>query len=127
MKQLLLIGLGGFIGSVARYLVSKLNLTWHFYNIPMGTLVVNIVGSLLIGLISGLLVHHIASSENLKLFLITGICGGFTTFSAFTFENLQLIQSGHNTAAVIYIAISIVVGILAVLGGLWISKLLLVN
>lgn len=123
MKQLLLIGLGGFIGSIARYLVSKLNLTWQFYNIPMGTFVVNITGSLLIGFISGLLVHQITSSENLKLFFITGICGGFTTFSAFTFENLQLIQSGHNATAAIYISASVILGVLAVLGGLWLSKL----
>ena len=123
MKQLLLIGLGGFIGSIARYLVSKLNISWQFYNIPMGTLAVNILGSLLIGFISGLLIHSITSSENLKLFFITGICGGFTTFSAFTFENMQLIQSGHNTTAVIYISISVVFGILAVIGGLSLSKL----
>ena len=122
MKQLLFIGVGGFIGSIARYLVSKLNLTWQFYNIPMGTLVVNIIGSLLIGLISGLLVHQLTSSENLKLFLITGICGGFTTFSAFTFENLQLIQTGHTGTAVIYSIVSVFLGILAVIGGLWLSK-----
>ncbi len=122
MKQLLFIGVGGFIGSIARYLVSKLNLTWQFYNIPMGTLVVNIIGSLLIGLISGLLVHQLTSSENLKLFLITGICGGFTTFSAFTFENLQLIQTGHTGTAVIYTIVSVFLGILAVIGGLWLSK-----
>ena len=95
----------------------------QFYNIPMGTLAVNILGSLLIGFISGLLIHSITSSENLKLFFITGICGGFTTFSAFTFENMQLIQSGHNTTAVIYISISVVFGILAVIGGLSLSKL----
>ena len=74
MKQLLLIGLGGFIGSIARYLVSKLNITWQFYNIPMGTLIVNIVGGLLIGFISGLLVHNILTGQNVKLFLITGVC-----------------------------------------------------
>ena len=122
MKQLLLIGFGGFIGSIARHLVSKLNVTWQLLNIPMGTFLVNIFGSLLIGFISGILVFNIAESTNLKLFFITGICGGFTTFSAFTFENLQLIQNGQNVAAAIYITASIVLGILAVLGGLWISK-----
>jgi CrcB protein len=58
----------------------------------------------------------------LKLFLITGICGGFTTFSAFTFENLQLIQTGHTGTAVIYTIVSVFLGILAVIGGLWLSK-----
>lgn len=122
MKQLLLIGFGGFIGSIVRYLVSKLNITWQFFNIPMGTFLVNIAGSLLIGFISGILVHNTTANENLKLFFITGICGGFTTFSAFTFENLQLIQNGYNATAVVYITSSIVFGILAVLGGFALSK-----
>lgn len=122
MKQILLIGFGGFLGSIARYLVSKLNIVWQFYNIPMGTLVVNIVGSLLIGFFAGLLAHNVTSNENLKLFLITGICGGFTTFSAFAFENMQLIQNGHNIAAIIYISVSVFLGIIAVIGGLVLSK-----
>lgn len=124
MKQLLLIGLGGFIGSIARYLVSKLNITWQFYNIPMGTLIVNIVGGLLIGFISGLLVHNILTGQNVKLFLITGVCGGFTTFSAFAYENVQLIQEGYNATAIIYIVSSILFSILAALAGLWCSKLI---
>ena len=124
MKQLLLIGLGGFIGSIARYLVSKLNITWQFYNIPMGTLIVNIVGGLLIGFISGLLVHNILTGQNVKLFLITGVCGGFTTFSAFAYENVQLIQEGYNATAIIYIVSSILFSILAVLAGLWFSKMI---
>ncbi len=124
MKQLLLIGLGGFIGSIARYLVSKLNITWQFYNIPMGTLIVNIVGGLLIGFISGLLVHNILTGQNVKLFLITGVCGGFTTFSAFAYENVQLIQEGYNATAIIYIVSSILFSILAALAGLWFSKLI---
>lgn len=125
MKQLLLIGFGGFIGSVARHWVSKLNISWMFYNIPMGTLVVNIVGSLLIGFIAGLFAHSVTSNESLKLFLITGICGGFTTFSAFTFENVQLIQSGHSITAIIYISISVIFGIMAVIGGFSLSKILI--
>ena len=124
MKQLLLIGLGGFIGSIARYLVSKLNITWQFYNIPMGTLIVNNVGGLLIGFISGLLVHNILTGQNVKLFLITGVCGGFTTFSAFAYENVQLIQEGYNATAIIYIVSSILFSILAALAGLWFSKLI---
>ena len=124
MKQLLLIGLGGFIGSIARYLVSKLNITWQFYNIPMGTLIVNIVGGLLIGFISGLLVHNILTGQNVKLFLITGVCGGFTTFSAFAYENVQLIQEGYNATAIIYIVSSNLFSILAALAGLWFSKLI---
>lgn len=123
MKQLLFIGLGGFIGSIARYGVSKLNISWQFFNIPMGTLMVNIAGSLLIGLISGLVISSVVTNENLRLFLITGICGGFTTFSAFTLENLQLLQHGHYASAALYITSSILVGILAVIGGLWLSKL----
>lgn len=123
VKQLLLVGFGGFAGSIARFLVSRLNLTWNFHSIPMGTLTVNILGSLIIGFISGLIIHSSTSTENLKLLLITGFCGGFTTFSAFTFENLQLIQEGYHGTALIYIGTSLILGILAVLGGLWLSKI----
>ncbi|MHB9055827.1 MAG: fluoride efflux transporter CrcB [Paludibacteraceae bacterium] len=117
MKQLLLIGFGGFIGSIARYLVSKLNLTWNFHSIPMGTLTVNIVGSLLIGFMLGIFVNSNLVHTNLKLFLVVGFCGGFTTFSSFTNENFLLLQNGQILTALIYIVGSIILGILAVFTG----------
>ncbi|HHT22252.1 MAG TPA: fluoride efflux transporter CrcB [Bacteroidales bacterium] len=122
MKQLLLVGFGGFLGSIARYWVSKLNISWNFYSIPMGTLTANVLGSLLIGFLIGIFIHNNEATANLKLFWIVGFCGGFTTFSSFTNENFQLIQNGQITTALAYMAGSILIGILAVAGGLFLAK-----
>ena len=124
MKQLLLVGLGGFIGSIARYLVSKLNLTWYFHDIPMGTLTVNILGSILIGFFLGIFVNSDLLNTNLKLFLVVGICGGFTTFSSFTNENFQLLQNGQFLTAAVYTLGSLLFGVIAVYLGYLISNLL---
>lgn len=117
MKQLLLVGLGGFIGSVLRFLISKLNHSWHFLSLPMGTLAVNIIGSLIIGLLIGISVKGNLISSDLKLFLMVGLCGGFTTFSTFSAENMLLLQNGQIMTALLYMILSIVLGLLAVLGG----------
>lgn len=95
MKQLLLVGFGGFIGSIARFLVSKLNISWQFMSIPMGTLTVNVVGSFIIGLLVAISAKSEMFSSDLRLFLMVGFCGGFTTFSSFTNENLALMQNGQ--------------------------------
>ena len=124
MKQLLLVGLGGFIGSIARYLVSKLNLTWYVHDIPMGTLTVNILGSILIGFFLGIFVNSDLLNTNLKLFLVVGICGGFTTFSSFTNENFQLLQNGQFLTAAVYALGSLLFGVIAVYLGYLISNLL---
>jgi len=114
MKEILLVGLGGFIGSVARYWVSKLNLTLHILSIPVGTLTVNILGSFIIGLIAGLSAKSDMISGNLRLFLMVGICGGFTTFSSFSNENLMLIQGGQYFSAGLYTLLSLLFGFIAV-------------
>ena len=124
MRQLLLVGFGGFLGSIARYLVAKLNLTWNFHGIPMGTLTVNILGSILIGFFLGIFVNSDLINTNLKLFVVVGFCGGFTTFSSFTNENFILIQNGQFLTAFAYILGSVLVGILSVYIGYLISNLL---
>lgn len=124
MKQLLIVGLGGFIGSVARFMVQKLNLHWHFLSIPIGTLTVNILGSLIIGLIIGITAKTEFLSPNLRLFLMVGFCGGFTTFSSFTSENLTLMQNGQFVTALLYTGASIILGFSAVYLGFKISNLL---
>ena len=123
MKQLLLVGFGGFIGSVLRFWLSKLNVSWYFHAIPMGTLMVNILGSLLIGFLFGIFAGKEIAPTNLRLFLIVGFCGGFTTFSAFTNENATLLQNGEYLTSFIYIAGSIIFGILAVFIGFWLANL----
>ena len=122
MKQLLLVGFGGFFGSIARYWMSKLNLTWDFHSIPMGTLAVNIIGSFLIGFLLGIFINSNLLHTNLKLFLVVGFCGGFTTFSSFTNENFLLLQNGQYLTALIYIGGSIIIGILAVFAGFLIAN-----
>jgi len=114
MKQLLLVGLGGFIGSIARYLVSKLNLYWTVFSIPVGTLTVNILGSFIIGFIVGISAKSEIISPGFRLFLMVGICGGFTTFSSFTLENLTLMQNGQFGSVLLYTCLSIFFGFLAV-------------
>jgi len=124
MRQLLLVGFGGFLGSIARYLVSKLNLTWQYHDIPMGTLTVNIVGSILIGFFLGIFVNCDLLNTNLKLFIVVGFCGGFTTFSSFTNENFILLQNGQFLTSIVYVLGSVLLGILAVYIGYLISNLL---
>ena len=124
MKHLLLVGLGGFIGSVARFLVSKLNLSWHFLSIPMGTLTVNVLGSFIIGILVGISVKSDLISTDLRVFLMVGFCGGFTTFSSFSSENLMLMQNGQVVTVLIYTALSILLGFLAVYLGYIFTNLL---
>lgn len=124
MKQLLLVGCGGFIGSIARFMVQKLNLNWHVLSIPMGTLSVNVIGSLLIGFIIGVSGKSEIISPSLRLFLMVGICGGFTTFSSFTAENLTLLQNGQFATVLLYTGLSIFLGFLAVYLGYVLSNLL---
>ncbi len=124
MKQLLIIGLGGFIGSILRFLLSRLNLTIHFFSIPVGTFLVNITGSLIIGFLVGIASKSEIINVNFHLFLMVGICGGFTTFSSFTLENMTLIQNGQYLSAFIYITASIIIGLVAVFGGYFLSNLM---
>ena len=121
MKQLFLVGAGGFLGSVARYIVSKLNIYIHFFSIPVGTITVNIVGSFVIGIITGIATKSDIFSQNMKLFLMVGICGGFTTFSSFTNENLTLLQNGQIFSSLLYTTLSVLLGFLAVYLGYLIS------
>lgn len=110
LRNILLVGLGGAIGSMLRYGASLLLVTKYF---PYATLAVNIIGSFIIGLVFALSIKEESFFYNWRLFLATGICGGFTTFSAFSLENLGLLQNGKYIMAISYIAISIVGGLVA--------------
>ena len=103
IKNLFIVGLGGGIGSMIRYAASLLMNTKLF---PYATFSVNIIGSFIIGLVFALSIKETGITNNWKLFLSTGICGGFTTFSAFSLENMGLLQSGKIGLAFIYIALS---------------------
>lgn len=116
VQNILLVALGGAVGSVCRYLLSMLNST----SCPWGTFAVNILGSLLIGLLVGL-VSKGAMSPEMKLLLVTGFCGGFTTFSTFADESFGMMKAGDVLLSALYIGASVVVGVLAVWAGLKLS------
>jgi CrcB protein len=123
MKQFLLVFLGGGLGSLLRYIISKTFYTYfqHFY---LGTFLVNIIGCLIIGLVLGISFKSNLLSQNQTLLLTTGFCGGFTTFSTFALENQTLLKSGEILHFSFYTIASIAVGIFAVILGLWLSKLM---
>lgn len=123
LKTLIFIGAGGFVGSIARYLLSQIiqqNATSSF---PWGTLVVNVVGSLLIGLFYGLSERGAIGSSEARLFLTVGLCGGFTTFSTFSNENLALLRDGQFSFFAMYAFASVALGLVAVLGGFALTKM----
>ena len=105
--NILLVGLGGAIGSILRYLCQRsLNFTY-----PYGTMVVNILGCLIIGLLWGYFTRHMG--EQKRLFLITGFCGGFTTFSSFTYEGIQMLLENRWLTFLFYTSISVIAGLMA--------------
>ncbi|NEM98321.1 fluoride efflux transporter CrcB [Pontibacter burrus] len=122
MKILLAIGAGSFIGGVGRYLLSQLIQSKSLTQFPVGTLVVNIVGCFLIGIVFGLFAKGTLSDE-WRLFLATGVLGGFTTFSAFSGETISLLQGGQYWPAIVYVLASVLLGLLATFIGLWLVKL----
>lgn len=121
MKQVLLVFIGGGLGSVARYGISKW-LNSPAISIPYGTLVSNVLGSLLIGLILGYSLKNNMLSQPATLLLATGFCGGFTTFSTFAFENQNFLKNGDFLSFGLYTLGSFALALLAVYCGLWLSK-----
>jgi CrcB protein len=121
MRILLLIGTGSFIGGVLRYSLSQFIQTKFLSAFPFGTLGVNILGCFAIGLVFGLSERTNMSPE-MRLFLATGICGGFTTFSAFSNETFSLIRDGQLLYASAYISSSVLFGIFATFLGYSILK-----
>lgn len=117
MKNVLLVGLGGFFGSILRYSIgiAYARLAWSSF--PAGTLTVNLIGSLIIGLLAGYVLR--SNNEWVQLALISGFCGGFTTFSTFSYDFIKLWKTAAPVEPLIYLLISIVGGIALCLLGLW--------
>ncbi len=122
IKNILLVGIGGAAGSVARYLIQRWTSMFYPHQFPWATLGINIAGCFLIGLFWGLSFRSFAVNENWKLFLMTGICGGFTTFSAFTLEGIGLIREQRTMAFFLYAAGSILGGLLATYIGMKLTR-----
>lgn len=121
IKEVLLVGAGSFIGGSARYLVSLL-IRPAGNGFPWATFTVNILGSLIIGLLWGWTSRCTNGSPGLALFLTTGFCGGFTTFSTFSKESLMLLQSGSFLPFFLYAFGSLILGILMVAAGFILTK-----
>jgi fluoride exporter len=122
IKHILLVGLGGGIGSMARYLFQRLTYNIYPHHFPWGTFGVNILGCLLIGILWGISFKSFENNENWKLFLMVGLCGGFTTFSAFTLEGIGLIREQRLALFFSYVAVSVVLGLLATYIGMRITR-----
>lgn len=122
IKHILLVGLGGGIGSMARYLCQRWFAANTLPGFPWGTFAVNVVGCFIIGIFLGLSFKSFEATENWKLFLMTGLCGGFTTFSAFTLEGNGLLKEQKLALFFSYVVASVVLGLLATYIGMRISK-----
>ena len=120
IKTSLLIAGGGFIGTLLRFLTTEFLNKYSAATFPMGTVAVNLIGCLFIGILAGFFSERLTSASNLFLFLTIGCLGGFTTFSAFAIESQVFIQNGEFLKLTAYISIQVLIGIiLAVLGFNW--------
>lgn len=118
IKQIVFVGLGGATGSIFRFLMSAYISKFSFMGFPLATFLINIIGCFCIGLFSS----YFPPNDNLRFLLIVGFCGGYTTFSTFAFENLNLIQNNQIAIAIIYTLLSVLLGLLAVWLGVQVSK-----
>ncbi|MGV3552873.1 fluoride efflux transporter CrcB [Rhizobium sp.] len=118
MNHILLVAAGGALGSVARYLTGLATVRWFGPGYPWGTLAVNIAGGLAIGIFAELIARRFDGSQELRLFIITGILGGFTTFSAFSLEVTAMAERGDYLTAIGYILTSVLISLAAVFAGL---------
>jgi fluoride exporter len=112
-RSVLLVGIGGFVGSVTRYLVAVLFSSQISSVFPFATLTVNVLGCFLIGILFALSDRGNVLSPEWRILLTTGFCGGFTTFSTFSYESLRLMQDGEYLYLAAYVFISVFVGLTA--------------
>lgn len=122
MKNIFIIGIGGFLGTITRYLSASLLTKWLPSVFPHGTFWVNILGCFLIGIIYGATEHYNWLSPQWRLFLTIGFCGGFTTFSSFAHENITMLQKSEYFIFALYSISSFALGLLAVFAGISLIK-----
>ena len=122
-KLILIIGTGSFIGGVSRFLASRYTQNTVISGFPFGTLFVNILGCLLIGIFYGMSERGNFMSAEMRLFLTVGFCGGFTTFSTFASENLSLLKDGNFFYFALYTALSVFLGLMATYFGNLVTKI----
>lgn len=124
MRTILLIGAGGFIGAVLRYLaVLSMQVIKTRHNIPMGTLLVNVIGCLLIGVLAVIAENSRLLSAETRNFLVVGVLGAFTTFSTFGYESVSMLKDGFNLSFALNIGLQLVLGFSAVAAGMYLARL----
>ena len=116
------VGIGGAVGAVARYLINISPLSHAFQKFPLPTFLINISGSFFIGLLFVLFADKLTISENIRLAIMVGLLGAFTTFSTFELEVFALIRERFFVTAFIYLLLSVSVGFIGVAGGVWVAK-----
>jgi len=119
LSTLILVVIGGGVGSAIRYFIANLGQSFTVSDFPLGTLLVNVLGCALIGLVTPILIGPLAHAqyrEPLRLLLIVGLLGGFTTFSSFALDTIELVDSGRSGQAALYVILSNSVGLFAAWG-----------
>ena len=122
LKSLFFVGLGSCVGGIARYLLSRLVQQMTFSAFPFGTMTVNVIGCFAIGVFYSLFEQQNLMNTYLKLFLIVGFCGGFTTFSTFMNENTLMIKEGNFFSSLLYTGSSFFLGFIMLYVGYWLVK-----
>ena len=123
LRAIILVGVGGGIGSIFRYLTTVIAGKYFHAAFPLATFIANILGCLIIGLLLGFFERHQLANPDLKYLFVTGFCGGYTTFSTFAAENINLFHTENSLTAFAYIAASVIVGLLAVWIGLALTRM----
>ena len=116
--MVLYVGIGGALGSILRFLVMKLTTQWVGIGFPYGTLVVNVLGSLVMGLVIGWGVHKGQMTQELRTFMAVGVLGGFTTFSTFSLDVVSLFERGGQWQAMLYVCASVTLSVVALMLGM---------
>lgn len=124
MLQIIMVGIGGALGSILRFLMSTAMVAWLGRDFPFGTLTINVLGSFLMGFLAFVLVEHLDLDTVWRTAILVGFLGGFTTFSSFSLENLHLLLAGETFKALLYIGLSVILCISAAAVGLKMGKLL---
>ncbi len=122
LTKILAVGIGGACGAMARYLINISPLSNVFQKFPFPTFTVNILGSFLIGFLVVLFADKYTAHENLRIVLLVGFLGAFTTFSTFELEIFELLRERYFVTAFAYLFLSVLVGFIGVLGGVWLAK-----
>ncbi len=122
LTKILSVGIGGAFGAIARYLINISPLATLFQKFPFPTFFINVLGSLLIGFFLILLTDKVSINDNLRLAIMIGFLGAFTTFSTFELEIFELIREKLFSTALVYLVSSVLVGFIGVVAGIWLAK-----